>query len=175
MICVSAAKAQVVVQNTTYTSGQNATVIGPATIQAGSAVLVSSGANVTYQAETSILLEPGFQAQTGSTFHTSIVGSLQSLANTGETGNTWSTVSLTWSAPSNPAGIAGYNIYRNNVLVGTTTSTGFTDTGLTSGITYTYTVASYNSSGVVSGYIGSASGTPSTGGPLPLVALRPAQ
>ncbi len=67
-----------------------------------------------------------------------------SLASTAVTDNS---VSLNWSAV---AGAASYQVYRNNVSVGTTTSTTFTNTGLTSGTSYNYTVVAIDSSGKAS-------------------------
>ena len=62
-----AASAQVVIQNTTYTSGQNVTVNG-STITANTNVNVNGGAIVKYRATTSITLGPGFIASQNSTF-----------------------------------------------------------------------------------------------------------
>jgi len=61
--------AQTNVQSTTYSSGQTYTVSGPTTITAGPSVLVSSGANVSYYATSTITLSPGFTAASGSYFH----------------------------------------------------------------------------------------------------------
>lgn len=66
-----AAPAQTVLQNTTYNS--TVTVSGPATIDADTAVTVASGANVTFEATSSIRLGPGFTAVSGSNFHTSLI------------------------------------------------------------------------------------------------------
>ena len=78
----------------------------------------------------------------------------QSLAATAGSGS----VSLTWQPPANNGGatITGYNIYRGTTPGGegsTPIATGvtggsFTDTGLTNGTTYYYTVAAVNSAGV---------------------------
>ncbi|WP_166542003.1 lytic polysaccharide monooxygenase [Paenibacillus lutrae] len=56
-------------------------------------------------------------------------------------------VSLNWSAV---AGASSYQVFRNNVAVGTTSSTSFTSTGLSSGTTYSFTVAAIDSSGKAS-------------------------
>lgn len=66
------------------------------------------------------------------------------------TGNTGSTVTLAWALPSNGTGIASYTIYRNGVAVGTSTSLGFTDAGLTSSSTYSYAVATTDNQGATS-------------------------
>src|SRR5690242_2802470 len=78
-------------------------------------------------------------------------------------------VSLTWTPPASNGGaaVSGYNIYRSTspggegstpVKTGVTT-TSFTDTGLTNGTTYYYTVAAVNSAGT-SPQSGEASATP---------------
>ena len=46
-------------------------------------------------------------------------------------------VSLTWNAP---AGATSYQILRNAVQIGTSTTAAYTDTGLTNGTAYSYTV-----------------------------------
>jgi len=76
-------------------------------------------------------------------------------------------VALSWSAPSSNGGssITSYNVYRgtssgSESLLTTTTSTSYTDTGLTNGVTYYYTVAAVNSVGT-SSQSNEASATPS--------------
>jgi chitodextrinase len=49
-------------------------------------------------------------------------------------------VSLTWNASSDNVGVTGYRILRNGSQAGTSATTSFTDTGLTPGTNYTYTV-----------------------------------
>ncbi len=75
------------------------------------------------------------------------------LTATGGTGN----VMLTWSPPASNGGAAvtGYNLYRGTTSSGESsapvatsiTGTSFTDTGLTNGTTYYYTVAAVNAVG----------------------------
>lgn len=60
------------------------------------------------------------------------------------TGVTDTSVSLSWAASSDAT---GYDIYRNGSVAGTTTSTSFTDTGLSKNTSYTYTVEAYNATG----------------------------
>ncbi|MFE5239978.1 MULTISPECIES: extracellular catalytic domain type 1 short-chain-length polyhydroxyalkanoate depolymerase [unclassified Streptomyces] len=60
------------------------------------------------------------------------------------TGVTDSTASLSWSAVS---GAASYAVYRNGTKVATPASASFTDTGLTAGTAYRYTVAAVGPSG----------------------------
>ncbi len=61
------------------------------------------------------------------------------------TGTTPTTASLSWSASSNSP--TGYQILRNGTQVGSSTGTSWTDTGLSPGTTYSYTVEAYNSGG----------------------------
>ncbi|HEY0892002.1 MAG TPA: discoidin domain-containing protein [Cellvibrio sp.] len=60
------------------------------------------------------------------------------------TGKTTSSVSLSWTAAS---GADGYEILRNGNLVTTTTSTAYTDSGLSAATTYAYTVRAFNAAG----------------------------
>ena len=53
---------------------------------------------------------------------------------------TASTATLTWTASTDDVGVTGYDIYRNGTEVGSSTTTTYTDTGLTAGTTYSYTV-----------------------------------
>ena len=46
--------------------------------------------------------------------------------------------------------MAGYDVYRGTTRVATTTTTGYTDTGLTAGTAYTYTVRAKDAAGNVS-------------------------
>lgn len=61
-------------------------------------------------------------------------------------GVTTNSVSLSWAASTDGggSGLAGYHVYRNNVLVSSPTGTTYTDTGLASGTTYTYSVSAYD-------------------------------
>ncbi|WP_030060709.1 MULTISPECIES: alpha/beta hydrolase family esterase [Streptomyces] len=55
-------------------------------------------------------------------------------------------VALGWQAVS---GAASYRVYRDGTQVGSATGVSFTDTGLTAGTTYGYTVAAVDASGTV--------------------------
>ncbi|CAI6084088.1 fibronectin type III domain-containing protein [Cohnella sp. JJ-181] len=70
------------------------------------------------------------------------------------TAATDTTVSLWWNASTDNYSVTGYNIYRNGSLAGSTTggaTTWFTDTSLTPGTAYTYTVKAKDAAGNVSG------------------------
>jgi chitinase len=78
------------------------------------------------------------------------------------TGTTSSSVSLSWTASS---GATGYNVFRNGTKVGSASGTSFTDSGLASSTTFTYTVTATNSAGE-SAMSSSVQGTTATqGGP----------
>ena len=68
-------------------------------------------------------------------------------------------VNLSWSASSDTGGpgIGGYKIYRGGTQIGTSTSTSFSDSGVTPFNTYTYTVAAYDKGGTTSGQSSAAS------------------
>jgi chitodextrinase len=59
-------------------------------------------------------------------------------------------VVLSWSAPSDTHPIAGYVVFRDGAQVGQATATTYTDTGLTNGTTYGYTVEARDAAGGVS-------------------------
>jgi chitodextrinase len=49
-------------------------------------------------------------------------------------------IALNWGASSDNVGVTGYRIYRGGVQVGTSTTTSYTDGGLTPNTSYSYTV-----------------------------------
>lgn len=60
-------------------------------------------------------------------------------------------VNLAWNASSDASGVSGYDVYRNNSLLGTSMQTTYKDSGLQSATAYTYTVRARDASGNVSG------------------------
>lgn len=62
----------------------------------------------------------------------------------------YSTVNLSWTASTDPVGVAGYKIYRNGTQVGTTSGTSYTDSSLSPSTNYSYTVSAYDTVGNVS-------------------------
>ncbi|MFC4335468.1 chitinase [Salininema proteolyticum] len=58
---------------------------------------------------------------------------------------TATSATLSWSAPSGE--VDGYRVYRDGTEVGTSSSTVFTDSGLTPETAYTYRVAAHNAAG----------------------------
>jgi chitodextrinase len=67
-------------------------------------------------------------------------------------------IDLTWD-PVSGAAVAGYDIYRNGALIGTSTGASFSDTGLSPNTSYSYTVDAYDSQGNISAQSASASAT----------------
>ncbi|NUP50347.1 MAG: cellulase family glycosylhydrolase [Catenulispora sp.] len=63
------------------------------------------------------------------------------------TGTTSTSATLSWTAATDDVGVAGYNVYRGGTLAGTTTTTSFTDTGLTPSTAYSYTVKAFDAAG----------------------------
>lgn len=55
-----------------------------------------------------------------------------------------SQINLTWSASIDNQVVVGYRVYRNSQIVGSTSSTSYSDTGLDANTQYTYTVTAYD-------------------------------
>jgi chitodextrinase len=69
-------------------------------------------------------------------------------------------INLAWSAATDPeSGIASYRVYRGGTLVGTATTTTFSDTGLAPSTTYSYEVSAVNGAGIEGARAGPASAT----------------
>ena len=58
-----------------------------------------------------------------------------------------SRISLTWNMSTDNRSVTGYNIYRNGVLVNTTSNNSYTDTGLTASTRYSYKVSAVDAAG----------------------------
>ncbi|MBW7475413.1 S8 family serine peptidase [Paenibacillus oenotherae] len=104
-------------------------------------------------------------------------------ANLTSPSKTSTSISLDWDASTDNVGVDHYEILRNTVLIATTASTSFTDTGLTPSTAYTYTVkavdAANNKSLPSSLYISTDSGNTVTiyykkGFSTPYIHYRPA-
>ena len=61
-----------------------------------------------------------------------------------------STVSLSWTASSDNVGVHSYVVYRGGIQVGTTTTTSYTDNGLSASTSYQYTVKAKDAAGNLS-------------------------
>ncbi|MFF5495497.1 glycosyl hydrolase family 18 protein [Streptomyces aquilus] len=84
---------------------------------------------------------------------------------------------LTWSAATDDKGVKNYDVLRNGTKVATVTTTSYTDTGLTAGTSYSYTVQARDTAdqtGPVSGAVsvkttgGGTDPDPGTGGKVKL-------
>ncbi|GII31395.1 glycosyl hydrolase family 18 protein [Planotetraspora mira] len=80
------------------------------------------------------------------------------------TGTTTSSVSLAWNASTDNVGVTGYDVYRGGTLVTTVTGTSYTNTGLTAGTAYSYTVRAKDAAGNASAATAAVTGTTQTGG-----------
>lgn len=60
------------------------------------------------------------------------------------------TASLTWGASSDNIGVAGYNVYKNGELAGTSATTSLIVSGLEGNSAYTFTVKAYDDAGNLS-------------------------
>jgi len=78
-----------------------------------------------------------------------------------------SSINLSWSPSTDTFGVAGYRIYRNSLLAGTSATTTCTDSGLTANTQYSYAVSAYDAAANESAKSGSVSrytlSTPPTG------------
>lgn len=70
-----------------------------------------------------------------------------------------SKINLNWTASTDNVAVKGYKIFRNNVLIGTTTGTSFSDRGLLAQTTYSYRVSAFDAANNVSGLSNAASAT----------------
>ena len=68
-------------------------------------------------------------------------------------------INLTWTASTDNVGVTGYIVKRNDVQVATPTATNYSDTGLSSATTYSYTVAARDAAGNISPNSASVSAT----------------
>ncbi|HEV2888353.1 MAG TPA: fibrinogen-like YCDxxxxGGGW domain-containing protein, partial [Jatrophihabitans sp.] len=63
------------------------------------------------------------------------------------TGVTTTAATLTWSAATDDRGVTGYQVLRDGVQVGQSSTLSFTDSGLSPGMTYSYTVRAVDAAG----------------------------
>ncbi|MEE4492595.1 glycoside hydrolase family 6 protein [Streptomyces sp. BE230] len=80
------------------------------------------------------------------------------------TAKTSGSVSLAWTASTDNTGVTGYNVFRDGVQVGSSTTTSYTDSSLTASTAYSYTVKAKDAAGNVSAASAALSATTSAGG-----------
>jgi chitodextrinase len=75
-----------------------------------------------------------------------------------------SSISFSWSASTDSVGVAGYDVFKNNSALGTTTQTSYSVGSLVCGTTYTLGVDAFDAAGNVSGRTSITAATSSCGG-----------
>jgi chitodextrinase len=85
-------------------------------------------------------------AQTASSAFSTLADTTAPSVPTGLTSPTQgtTTISLAWSASTDNVGVTGYKIFRGGTQIGTATGNTYTDTGLTAGTSYSYTISAYD-------------------------------
>ncbi|WP_304516348.1 alpha/beta fold hydrolase [Cohnella sp. CFH 77786] len=71
-------------------------------------------------------------------------------ANLSATAVSSSAINLTWTASTDNVGVTGYKVFRNNAQIATTTTTSYSDTGLSPSTAYAYKVQAYDAAGNIS-------------------------
>jgi len=84
-------------------------------------------------------------------------------------------INLTWNAATDTggSGMAGYRIYRAGTLVGTSTSTSYSDTTVAPSSNYSYQVAAYDAAGNTSGLSAFSNAVITPASPIPSVPGAP--
>ncbi|MCM9081870.1 glycoside hydrolase family 18 chitinase [Streptomyces spororaveus] len=75
-------------------------------------------------------------------------------------------LTLTWSPATDDKGVKNYDVYRGSAKIATVTGTGYADSGLTKGTTYTYSVTARDTADQTGPSSGSTTVT-TTGGVIP--------
>jgi cellulose 1,4-beta-cellobiosidase len=74
---------------------------------------------------------------------------------------TATSIRLAWTASTDASGVRGYRVYRDDVYVGTSTTTAYTDGGRAPGTAYSYRVVAFDSSANLSPSSAPVTGTTS--------------
>lgn len=80
------------------------------------------------------------------------------------TGTTDSSVSLSWTPATDDTAVSGYDVYRDGVKAGSTSSASFTDTGLAASSSHRYTVRARDAAGNTSAASAEVPATTAAGG-----------
>ena len=70
-----------------------------------------------------------------------------------------SSISISWSGATDDVGVTGYKIYRNGTFLSITTGLSYIDSGLSPSTSYSYTIATYDAAGNLSGTSASTNAT----------------
>lgn len=76
-------------------------------------------------------------------------------------------VALSWTASTDAVGVTSYKVRRGGTVVGTPTGTSYTDTGLTNGTTYSYTVSALDAAANESAQTSAVTATPAAVNTVP--------
>ena len=120
---------------TSYSDGG----LSPSTMYAYTVAAYDAAGNVSdpsNEASATTLAEGGSDTQAPSA-----PGSLSATATSS------TSAALSWSAATDDVGVLGYRIFRNGSEVGTSSSTGFNDTGLSPSTVYSYSVIAFDAAG----------------------------
>jgi hypothetical protein len=74
-----------------------------------------------------------------------------------------SQITVSWTASTDNIGVAGYRILRNGIEIARPSATTYTDSGLSGGTQYSYTVSAFDAAGDQSGAAGPATATTAAG------------
>ncbi|MGZ8143980.1 MAG: fibronectin type III domain-containing protein [Methylosarcina sp.] len=74
-----------------------------------------------------------------------------------------SQINLSWAASTDPSGIQGYYVFRNDTEIATVSEPSYSDSGLTPSTVYEYNVSAFNADGDTSAKSASIYATPSGG------------
>ena len=151
-------------QNSTLSwSVSNATSIS---INNGIGVVSASGSTTVSPAATTTYTLTASNSGGTSTAQTSVTVSSDTTAPSvptiSATAVSGSQINLSWTAATDNIGVAGYRLYRGSTLLIDTTARTYSDTGLTQGTTYSYTVLAYDAAGNKSAQSVAATATTTT-------------
>jgi hypothetical protein len=119
-------------------------IVGPGTtVTAGTTLAVG-----TYTIQASYPGDTNYNSKTTTTTFTVMIPTTPSSAASTTTGSTF--ITLGWGASSSPVGILRYDVYRGASLIGSPTTTSFTDSTAVPSTAYTYTIKAVDNNGNVS-------------------------
>ena len=93
-------------------------------------------------------------------------------ANLAATAQSSSQINLSWTASTDNVGVTGYRIYRGGSQIASTAQTSYQDTGLSAGMSYTYTITAYDAAGNVSSQTSGVSATTQASVPTTVTNVR---